>query len=81
MIVRSDRHMSAVAKAAVLCHSMSAVASALNELSKLSYALGQEPLGREADVIADMFLQRRKAFLVISRQAGKSLILEKVKGS
>lgn len=74
LVIRSDHHLSPVAKVTVLAHSLETVAHNLDEMASLCEKLGEDALGREARVIREAFLQRRKAFLALSRQAGKSLM-------
>jgi hypothetical protein len=79
MVIRSDHHLSPVAKVTVLAHSMETVAYNLAEMAGLCEKLGEDALGREARVIADAMTQRRHAFLILSRQAGKTMLMEAIK--
>jgi len=78
-IVNSGRHLSPAAKAVVLGHAMETAAMSLTELSQLCRSLGEEALSREAETIRDALLSRTRVLLTFSRQAGKSLPLEKMK--
>lgn len=72
MVIRSDHHLSPVAKVTVLGHAMDTVANSLSEMAALCDKLGEQALGREARTIADSMLGRQKALEALCRHAKQS---------